>query len=61
MKGLAIGMKFKVANKGDWRFGRTYEVTGFNADRNGIQFIICEWKEEKGYKSSHIFYPNELN
>ena len=58
---ISIGTKFTVQNKADYRFGRNYKVTGFDADRYGVRYIICEWKEETGYKSSHIFYPNELN
>lgn len=61
MENIFIGMTFKVENKGDYRFGRTYKVTGFDADRYGVRFIVCEWIGERGYKSSHIFYPNELN
>jgi hypothetical protein len=61
MNNLTIGTQFTVQNKSDYRNGRTYKVTGFDADRYGVRFIVCEWKEEQGYKSSHIFYPSELN
>lgn len=60
MENISIGLTFMVQNKADWRFGRTYQVTGFDADRFGVRFIVCEWKEEKGYKSSHIFYPQDF-
>lgn len=60
MEGIAIGTTFQVQNSGDYRYGRTYRITGFDADRFGVRFIVCEWMEEKGYKSSHIFYPGDL-
>jgi len=51
---------FKIENRADYRFGRTYKVIGFDADRNGIVYAVCEWVEETGYKSSHIFYAEDF-
>lgn len=51
---------FTVQNKLDWRFGRTYKVLGFDADKSGVIYAVCEWLEEKGYKSSHIFYAEDF-
>jgi hypothetical protein len=52
--------KFTVLNAGDWRFGRTYKVIGFMADKFGKVFAVCEWLQEKGFKSSHIFYAEDF-
>lgn len=41
--------------------GRTYRVIGFSANKFGARFAICDWLEEKGYKSSHIIYASDLS
>lgn len=51
---------FTVENKGDYRYGRTYQVIGFTADKFGLVYAVCNWLEEKGYKSSHIFYAEDF-
>jgi len=51
---------FTVQNPGDYRFGRTYKVIGFQADKFGKVFAVCDWLEEKGTKSSHIFYAEDF-
>ena len=55
-----IGQIFTVTNKLHHFFGRIFKIIGFNVDKCGGRFVICEDIEEKGYKSSYIFYPNEL-
>jgi hypothetical protein len=57
---VELGFTFTIENKNDWRTGRTYKVTGFNADKLGNKFAICEWIEEIGFKSSHIFYQEDF-
>lgn len=51
---------FKVENQADYRNGRTYKVIGFQVDKFGIVYAVCEWLEEKGFKSSHIFYAEDF-
>jgi hypothetical protein len=40
--------------------GRTYKVIGFNADKWGNRYVICDWLEERGVKSSHFFYASDF-
>lgn len=40
--------------------GKTYLVKGFNADKFGARYVVCEWLEEQGRKSSHIFYASDF-
>lgn len=58
--GITQGTTFTVTNPGDYRFGRTYRITGFSADKGGLRYAICEWIEEQGFKSSPIFYVYDL-
>ena len=51
---------FTVTNQADYRHGRTYKVVGFDADKFGCLYVVCEWLEEKGFKSSHIFYSEDF-
>jgi|GEM_PF-4180173 len=40
--------------------GKTYLVKGFNADKWGVRYAVCDWLEEIGRKSSHIFYASDF-
>jgi hypothetical protein len=51
---------FTVQNPADYRFGRTYKVLGFQADKFGCVYAVCEWLGETGTKSSHIFYAEDF-
>ena len=51
---------FTVSNPTDYRFGKTFKCLGFRADKWGIVFAVCEWLEERGYKSSYIFYAGDF-
>ncbi|HQU83932.1 MAG TPA: hypothetical protein PKY59_12430 [Pyrinomonadaceae bacterium] len=51
---------FTVENKLDWRFGKTFVVIGFQADKFGKVFAVCEDLSEKGYKSSYIFFAEDF-
>jgi hypothetical protein len=57
---VTANQTFKIENRADYRFGRTYKVIGFQADKFGVVFAVCEWIEERGYKSSHIFYAEDF-
>lgn len=57
---IQSGQTFTVENANDWRFGRKYKVVGFDCDKNGLVYAVCEWTQEKGYKSSHIFYAEDF-
>lgn len=57
---VTTGQTFKVENRADYRFGRTYKVKGFKADKWGLVYAVCEWLEELGTKSSHIFYAEDF-
>ena len=54
------GNIFTVTNHAHHYFGRTFEVIGFNADKGGMRYAICEDINERGYKSSYIFYVYDL-
>lgn len=51
---------FTVENKLDWRFGRTFQVIGFQADKFGKVYAVCEDLNEHGYKSSYIFFAEDF-
>jgi hypothetical protein len=56
-----IGAQFTVTNPADYRNGRTFQIVGFNADKGGSRYAVCEDVNEKGYKSSYIFYVADLS
>jgi len=56
---LVKGQKLQI-NK-SYHVGRTYVVIGFNADKFGCRYALCEWLEEKGAKSSHYIFAGDLN
>lgn len=58
---ISVGTQFTVQNPGDYRFGHTYEIKGFNADRGGMRYAICDdVQDTSSIKSSHIFYIYDL-
>jgi len=57
---VQAGSQFTVSNPGDYRYKRTYVVIGFQADKFGGIFAVCEWLEERGCKSSHIFFASDI-
>ena len=58
---VQTGSKFTVSNPADYRYKRSYTVIGFQADKFGGVFCVCEWNEEKGsIKSSHIFFASDF-
>ena len=55
-----IGQIFTVTNRLHHYFGRTFQIIGFNADKFGGRYAVCEDINENGYKSSYIFYTKDL-
>ena len=57
---IQTGETFVVGNIADYSYGRSYTVIGFDADKFGKVYAVCEWNEERGFKSSHIFYSEDF-
>lgn len=57
---IQVGHVVTIRNKYNWRHGRTYVVKGFNADKFGKQYAICELVGEIGLKSPHYLYAEDF-
>lgn len=58
---ITSGTVFTVQNQAHWAFGRQFECIGFDADKSGVIYAVCEDTNDKStIKSSYIFYAAEF-